>query len=193
MPNNYNTIRNKLLKAFPQQYAEDAEKVIDLMYAYISTDMIHGENVCYKGEMLTIPYRIYIDADILLKISSLSEMQRFILYCIGTRNNNGRVREKYLKKLSACSLGFEIPFIFQLLGEYVTEIFPEIDGIIKNRLVDYIDFIAENQYYFKKTEDRMISYWNCYEKRKCCDRKKYLGYIIFEGLKQKLKIRNSLK
>ncbi|MFW9078344.1 hypothetical protein ACOI9X_03545 [Pseudomonas sp. P2757] len=56
-----------------------------------------------------------------------------------------------------------VPFVLQLTGEYVIQILetieahlPVLDPVLYGR------FIRDNQAYFRTTQARMISYWDCY-------------------------------
>lgn len=174
------------MNAFPQSLSKDVEQVMKFLDMRHALQDIHtSENkINYKEEVLSIPGRIYFDQNIDSLEGGLTKVQRSILNCIGTRHFDGKVRERYLRKVMGNSEGFEIPFVFQLLGEYVVQIIEIIDPFIKDHMSSFLDFVIENPEYFRKTEDRMRSYWYCYYKREYPDITKYPGYKILNDLKK---------
>ncbi|MBC3860717.1 hypothetical protein H8K32_01295 [Undibacterium jejuense] len=73
------------------------------------------------------------------------------------------MREKCVKELLLRDEYWVVPFIVQLLGEYVVEITVHIEKFLQ-RADDneYTNFLHENTKYFEKLERRAISYWNEY-------------------------------
>jgi hypothetical protein len=137
------------------------------------------------GEKINIPVRINFNEPNERAEKQLTVRQKDILNCIYTRHHNGYVREKRLKNVSGDSDKWKIPYLIQLLGEYIYEILPVIDkSINENTLVFYTEFINENPKYWQQTESRMISYWNEYYRHRFPDLKKYLGYKIINRIKK---------
>lgn len=183
--------KKKLEKAFPKELSKDVERITELLKIDDSIDNVSNftYEISFKGQILMIPYRIYFDENIDVSNESLTVVQKNILNCIGLRHLDGRVRERYLKRIGSNYTGFEVPYIFQLLGEYVLEIIEIVNTIIVNdRINDYLDFVIENPKYFKQTESRMISYWNCYYRRQYWKLKNYPGYKIINQFKKDLNI-----
>jgi hypothetical protein len=190
MEQDYDNFQKKLLKAFPKKLSKEVEQVVEFLKINNSINDISSftYEVNFKGEILTIPSRIYFDGNVDSSDESLTGVQKSILSCIGLRHFDGRVRERYLKKINVNSNGFEVPYVFQLLGEYVIEIIEVVDTIIvKDKVNDYLDFIIENPTYFMKTESRIRSYWSCYYRQQYWDIKNYPAYKIVNRLKQDLK------
>lgn len=186
MKEDYNSYQKKLEKAFPKELSKDVERVIELLKINDSSDNVSNftYEISFKGQILTIPYRIYFDENTDLSNESLTVVQENIINCIGLRHFDGRVRERYLKRISNNYTGFEVPYVFQLLGEYVLEVIEIVNTIINDRIYDYLDFVNENPKYFKQTESKMISYWNCYYRRQYWKIKNYPGYKIINQLKK---------
>ncbi|MDP8171593.1 hypothetical protein QJU96_09895 [Pasteurella skyensis] len=181
---------NRILKAFPKYLEKDVllvcDKIPKTVKYNISNDKLREYvhscyyKISFDNEILHLPSRIYFNE---ANDDNLTKQQKQILYCIYTRHHNGFVREKYLKKIEVIQI-WQIPFVIQLLGEYVIELFPIIENKInKNNFFLFKKFIAENEFYFYQTECRIASYWNEYYRRTYPKLKEYIGYKIKEKLK----------
>jgi hypothetical protein len=138
-------------------------------------------------EILCIPSRFYFpDMDI---PETLTDIQKDILYCIYSRNHNGYVREKYLKKIILSKHKWVIPYVMNLLGEYVVQMLEVIyKHLTELNSDDYIEFINENLAFYQLTKARIASYWDCYYP--CKYKKDYVGFNIQEYFDKKLKEKN---
>lgn len=115
----------------------------------------------------------------------MTDKQKDILNCIYLRHHNGYLREKRLNLISDSSENWTIPFIIQLVGEYVYELLPVIDKKINENTLDYYaQFRNENPTYWQQTESRMISYWNEYYRDQFPKLKEYLGFEIMNRVKK---------
>ncbi len=178
-----------ILKSFPKYLEKEVSLICDkipktIKYNIVNDkiELVHSQyyKITLDNEVLHIPIRIYFNE---ANESNLTEQQKQILYCIYTRHYNGFVREKHLNKIEITQI-WQIPFVIQLLGEYVIELFPIIESKInKNNFSLFKKFIAENQLYFHQTECRVISYWNEYYRITYPELKEYIGYKIKEKLK----------
>lgn len=181
--------RRKLLNAFPKDIKSDVKIVID--YLSDKNFDIHPtaqQEVILNGEHLIIPSRIYFDKPTDFNSDNLTKQQKKILNCIYLRHHNGFVRQRQLKELKDNTEYYVIPFIFQLLGEYVIEILYDIDEHLNERTINnYVKFIRENERYWQQTESRMISYWNEYYRYPNFKRlNDYIGKRIFDKISQNL-------
>ncbi|MDQ3579740.1 MAG: hypothetical protein M3443_19525 [Actinomycetota bacterium] len=117
------------------------------------------------GDEIAVPGRIYNPP--LIASRGLSETQKRIVDCIYTRHHDGRVRELSVLPLIDKPKSWMAPFIVMLLGEYVVEIALTIAaglerlGSAATREV-FAPLTAENPRFMQLTEQRAISYWNCY-------------------------------
>lgn len=148
-------------------------------------NLIHKNELKLKleNETLTIPSRLYFDEPNQELEKTLTEKQKEILNCIYLRHHNGYIREKRLNLLSKNVENWTIPFIIQLIGEYVYELLPIIDKKINENTLDfYAKFRDENLKYWEQTESRMISYWNIYYRYKFPKLQEYLGYKIVKRI-----------
>lgn len=197
----------KLFDAFPYALRQDVEKVIKILplndhnilladgQIHKVDELIHPDEqvVLLDNEAIKIPYRLYFNEPDADKEKLLTDLQKIILNCIYLRHHNGLVRQQRLAKLIDNTDYFVIPFVFQLLGEYVMEILEVLQMHISPNSDNYLKFINENQKYWTQTESRMISYWNEYYRRpmypnylppKYATRKEYIGQQIVDRLKE---------
>lgn len=192
--------REKLFNAFPASLRQDVARVIEILplndhnvllvdgQIHKVDDLIHPNEqvVSLNNEALKIPYRLYFNEPSADKEKLLTDLQKTILSCLYLRHHNGFIRQGRLEKLTDKTDNFVVPFVFQLLGEYVHEILIVLDRHINNETIgDYIKFINENKKYWQQTESRMISYWNEYYRRpKFRKLNDYIGKQIVDKLKK---------
>jgi len=192
--------KNRLTKAFPKELHSDLNAVLKILpleekkiehsdgKTYELDSLIHSSehHAVINNETLTIPYRIYFDEPKLELEKTLTDKQRDILNCIYLRHHNGYLREKRLKQLSDKIEKWTIPFIVQLIGEYVYELLPIIDKKVNAKtLITFNEFRFENRKYFQQTESRMISYWDVYHREISPKLKEYLGFRIVNRIKKR--------
>lgn len=182
------TNRQKLLNAFPTDLKQDVEIVADfLLDKNFDIHPTIEQEIILDGHRLNIPGRVYFDNPTDSTGKTLTDNQQTILNCIYLRHHNGFVRQARLEKLiNNTNDYFVIPYIFQLLGEYVVEILKVVDRHINERTIDnYLKFFKENPKYRQQTESRMISYWDVYYRRTKHKRlNDYIGQQIFKRLKK---------
>ncbi len=166
-------------KCFPNYLKNEVEEVFKTLDLDSDHEPYMPFDIFFNQERLTIPQRIYSDEKQLEKAIHLSPMQQIIGFCLFTRHHNGFVREQSLRQILTTQEAFIIPFIIQLLGEYVVEI---IELIYKNR--NYLNkpvvnnFIKENPKYYHRTYQRVYSYWDCFYRQ---DYPKYKKHIKPNG------------
>lgn len=180
--------RQKLQNAFPKEIKKDVEIVSDFLFDKnfdIHPTIEH--EIILDGQKLIIPRRVYFDNPTENTGIELTSTQQTILNCIYLRHHNGFVRQQRLEKLiDNVEDYFIIPYIFQLLGEYVLEILVVVDKHINDKTIDkYLKFFNENPKYRQQTECRMTSYWDAYYRgpkyKKLND---YIGRQIFNRIKK---------
>lgn len=129
---------------------------------------------------LCIPWRVYKHYG---TSSSASCLDNFIHICLNSRHHCGFTRQDYLKQLLKINHPCVVPFVLQLISEYVVEIIQDIlnswQHLSHN---DYSSFLMENQRYFATLKRRVISYWDCYYRWDYPDIKQYPGYLLSEKL-----------
>jgi len=112
------------------------------------------------GESIVIPYRIYSPEPTTAAKQTLSGEAAVVLACAYSRHNDGFVRERALRQFVLEDRPWIVPFVIQLLGEYV----PEIAKVVVEALDDvarraYEEFGADNPDFLRLTQQHTISYW----------------------------------
>ena len=101
-------------------------------------------------------------------LSGLTPTQLGILHCWYTRNGNGFVRQRHLRAVIDNVEPWVMPFVVQLIGEYVlptlriihSELCAEVDGSPRHRA--YGQFVAANSAFIDLTGSPVASYWGEY-------------------------------
>ncbi|MES2545322.1 MAG: hypothetical protein V4548_10580 [Bacteroidota bacterium] len=176
--------KQKILKAFPKEIEKDVAQVITLLSE--RKFEIHPEvsrDIIINNEKLSIPERLYFD-EIPNSEIVLSDLQSVILNCLCLSHHDGYIRQRSLEKLNNRKEYFIMPFVFQVLGEYIIEILEVLERQInENTISNYQKFIVENPSLWQKTEKRIVSYWNVYYRSKYPKLKDYVGTQIIKKIK----------
>ncbi|WP_327064504.1 hypothetical protein [Kitasatospora sp. NBC_01302] len=157
-----------LTAAFPADLADDVQAVLAVAPAPLHRPV--GQfSVLVRGEQLAIPERIYNDEPPPEAVAALSLRQRRVLHCLYSRHCDGRVRQRHLAQVLGSADPWVIPFVVQLVGEYVLEILVDITHGLRGLGVPgdgfrhaYSEFIVANPAFFARTQRRVVSYWSCY-------------------------------
>lgn len=176
--------RQAVIKCFPFSLKEDAIIIASLIK--FNDYSVHNKiQVSVDNENFIIPYRVYFNKISTWKIQSLSDQQKIMLACLYSRHHDWYIREEMLRKLSWSNKNFTIPYVVQLLSEYVIELFPIIDAQInENNIEEYHKYYKANQIYFKKVEKRIMSYWNVYyDYNKTYKKNNYIWFQILNRIK----------
>ncbi|MFD7500384.1 hypothetical protein [Streptomyces sp. NPDC059850] len=160
-----------LAGAFPSQLVHDVRAVLAVMpepqHPFMSPFPVD-----VSGETVSIPSRIYNDEPPADAEHRLTATQVGILHCLYSRHGDGMIRQRHLEEIVRSDEPWVVPFVVQLVGEYVVEILDAIRiGIADvatpgsaQRLL-YGEFIARNPAFFARTERRVVSYWSHYYRR----------------------------
>lgn len=177
-----------LALAFPASLRDEVRVVAGILPPTRST-LALSFSVSVQGESVTIPYRLYNDEPTAETRRALSPVQLTILQCLYTRHNDGRIRQRRLEQVIDSMQPWVMPFVIQLVGEYVLEILVTI----KQRLAQldtpgtpqhaaYGQFLAANPDFLTLTSQRVTSYWNCYYRFEYPRRRDYPGQILLLSL-----------
>lgn len=148
-----------------------------------STDDIGDVEVV--GERVRIPYRIYVRGSRLLGAAGLDDRQRRIQACIEKRHDDGYVRAAAVGGLLPPREAFEVPFVVQLVGEYVVEIVQVIHAHLGELdLPEVRAFVAENAGFVARTRRRATSYWDCYYRGRWPRMAEYPGLAVLDALER---------
>ena len=178
----------RIYNGFPRSLRNEVQAVISVLPfdsdGPVDTVSSRTQEISLDGELLLFPYRIYFNEPSKSNEQTLSDLQRTILNCLYLRHNDGYIRQEGLNSLVLKDQYFVVPYVFQLLGEYVMEIIIDIDRFIGETNIQlFRRFLLENDSYYKLTKNRMVSYWNEYyrfgENR---DIRNYIGKRVFDRL-----------
>lgn len=165
-----------LAQAFPVGLRASLSNVLDALpgSAYAPAGSITSSNsrewpaITVGGEPVEIPYRIYnpVPSD---KLAPDGSPVAVAIDCLYTRHHDGFVRQQALGRVLTSDQMWTVPFVIQLLGEYVIEICEEIHRFTDQDLPRRTEMlrglrslVAENPDFIVLTEQRATSYWECY-------------------------------
>jgi len=115
--------------------------------------------VMASGCRLRIPYRIYVDREV-LEAGSPDPVQVDALL---TRHHNGFVRAQALARLMAATPDWTPAYVVPPVGEYVVEIIEQIEAALSEQDASvYGAFVRANSAFMALTKQRATSYWDCY-------------------------------
>jgi hypothetical protein len=156
---------SELKDAFPSEWHNDALIAVEAFPA--NPYRWNSFTVWVNNEAVSIPYRVYHNPAS-IKTNKLSGLPKNLVDCILSRNHNGFVRQEYLAQIVGSNYAWVPPFVIQLLGEYVVEVLRVIEvnlGNLDKAL--YAQFLRANPDFLALTEQRVISYWDCYYRFSC--------------------------
>lgn len=173
-----------LVRAFPPQLAAAARAAISRLPSphLPPSDSAIGP-VRIGEQLIHIPARIYLRHEFKLDQNDEPSIEDRIAICLWTRHHDGYQRERSLKALLPIRAVWEVPFVVQLVGEYVVEIISAIEA----RLSDaqrplFASFLRENGEFVGLTRRRLISYWNCYHRTRWVRLAEYPGMRVMKRL-----------
>ncbi|MDO6713447.1 hypothetical protein Q4567_22185 [Aliiglaciecola sp. 2_MG-2023] len=156
---NIDVIKN----CFPSYLEEDVKVVFRTLNLKSKHEPYMPFEVQIDNEKLVIPQRIYCEKSQIEKLIKLTPRQQAIGFCFFSRHCDGYVRERCIRQVLKVNEKFVIPFILQLLGEYVIEIivciYDERESVNKLHLNS---FIKDNMEHYQRIHQRVYSYWDCF-------------------------------
>lgn len=169
-----------LLAAFPRSLHDELSSLLGRVRWSGQLHAAGDRVVVLGGEALRVPYRIYAGRES-LDDGRLSARELLFLRCVFTRHHDGIVRERCLRNIIESTEPWVVPFVVQLVGEYVLEILEVIQANL-GRLPsqNYVAFLRENPAFFARTRARVASYWDCYYRDRFRDPKRYPGFAVLE-------------
>ncbi|MFJ8262911.1 hypothetical protein ACIQ4I_13305 [Rummeliibacillus sp. NPDC094406] len=173
---------SKLKNAFPKKYSEEIKVILNkLPLKVCRTQISNTFQVNLNQEEIYIPERIYFKEISKELYDEFTPIQKTIVDCIYTRHKNGFIREKYLYKLlqrGHCHY-WVTPYLIKLSGEYVIEILNVLKECIPQLNDTFIrTYLVENKRIYHLTEQRIISYWNCYYREEFPMKDEYIGFQL---------------
>jgi hypothetical protein len=149
---------------FPAALQPVATALLHALRAGETSRATPGFTVLVRGEQLSAPGRVYYAPDDLRSVIARSDGDaRILALCLGTRHWDGYVREECVRQIVGIDRPWVVPFVVQLLGEYVLEIVDVVAAAIPGvNAVQFSEFARENRGFMATTRRRMTSYWDCY-------------------------------
>lgn len=171
-----------LSAAFPTRLRSSVTRVLaHLPPSHLSPAYTWKGEVWSDGERVTLPYRVYFPE--VHGAPSFTREESGVLSAIYSRHHRGTVRERHLRILLERDEAWVVPFVIQLLGEYVIEI---VEVVAQNRSVlereHYRVFAAHNPLFLKRTRQRATSYWDCYHRDRFPRLEAYPGFQLLTAL-----------
>lgn len=173
--------------SFPAALQQAALALLDAHPAAGFASAIHpGFTVSVQGELLSALGRIYCKpGDLHAAIAQSSGDTRLLALSLGTRHSDGRIREECLRQIVAVDRPWVVPFVVQLLGEYVIEIVEVIAAAIpESRPTRFSDFVHQNPQFMATTRRRATSYWNCYHRKRFPTLQIYPGITALDTIER---------
>ncbi len=136
--------------------------------------MTHIE-VFWQGNKIAFPNRDYDEVS-KSEAQTATNLEKLSLY---TRHHNGHIREIAISTLMQKFPKESIPFIVQLLGEFVVEIHLRIIKEITSDQRNWLqEFLKENPRFAQTIQSRIASYWDCYYRNQYLKLKDYPAYRL---------------
>lgn len=134
--------------------------------------------VFWNNRSIQFPYRVYIEIT-KSEILTCNDPNQLGLF---TRHHNGYLREIAIEQMMHKFPTESIPFLAQLIAEYVLEIAIMIQENINEEQRHFLQkFLIENPKHAQTLKSKIASYWDCYYKRKYLILKDYPAYQILNN------------
>lgn len=182
-----NTDSAALAEAFPSSIREPAAEVLRILPPAGHASLGSVE-VVVEGEAVAFPYRIHHPPVAASELVRLPPLERLVLGCIYSRHGDGHIRQQNVAAVAGGAAPWVVPFVVQLIGEYVVEIVEAIDDRLAGISCEpglaaaYTRFFEENPAYVRTTRQRAISYWSCYYRDRFAPPTTYPGVTLLDRL-----------
>jgi hypothetical protein len=172
--------------AFPASVATAARAVAALVSEAARPASVIEVQV--EGQTVTLPGRIYAPERDGATVAALPPAERLVLHCLYTRHHDGFVRARHLDAVLAADAPWAVPFVVQLIGEYVLAIVQTIEarldlGPASADRARYREFTRGNGRYLETVSSRVVSYWNCYHRAAYPRLATYPGAVLIARLR----------
>ncbi len=165
-----------LEKAFPPDLVLSLGPISDRLMAPSNLDPSDVFAVIVASGPIEIPYRIYVEPLTPQEIDHLPEKIRGAVACWFSRHHNGRIREDFLRSITAYDSDWIIGYVLPLSGEYVLPILELIwDRRDRFDISVLRSWLKNNDSFYHTVRRRVVSYWNCYHRPGNPDFRKYVG------------------
>jgi hypothetical protein len=172
------------LHAFPSELSESVQSVLPLLVEGQLRPPSEGFNAEVRGGFLTIPYRVYYRPE---RVRNLAQSARegVIVACLGSRHYDGFLREECLARVLSVEAPWVVPFVVQLMGEYVLPILQLIERAMPTlQETLYVEYVSRNRALFETIGRRTVSYWDAYHRSQYPKLSDYPGFRIHSEFRQ---------
>lgn len=171
--------------AFPWPLKADAVDVAHHLTSVRSPIPDARLSVIVESERVIMPSRVYFDEVSVRTRYSLQQLA--ILDCLQTRHHDGFVRERAIRRVIELNKPWSVPFVVQLIAEYVIEILDLIEAdwaqIDESLLREFLD---ANPRFHALVRRRVVSYWSEYHRGRFQLRDSYVGFRLLRRLEGKI-------
>jgi hypothetical protein len=178
-----------LVRAFPAELASHVIAAASIVPA-AAHDPTRGFTVWVDGEELVLPSRIYNAEPEPGAVDRLAPRAQLVLRCLYTRHHDGYLRQRNLEQVVRASDAWVVPYVVQLVGEYVVQIIEVIAAALPQLTVPgsqqralYGRFAAENAAFIDLTAARVASYWDAYYRGWYRSLNDYPGRALIDALR----------
>jgi hypothetical protein len=172
-----------LLRGFPAALRDDVLTVVRALPPRDHRAFVRREEVAVGGERVAIPYRVHYPELTVEALEPMSDRQQMIASCIFSRHGDGYVRERWIARVLDSTEPWAIPYVLQLLGEYVVEICVLILARAPLTSPEYQGFVRENGDFVALTEQRAKSYWGAYYRFRYPQRRDYPALVALDRMR----------
>ncbi len=153
-------------RAFPSSIAIPNAELINDLAATASLPVWDDPDLVELGqEVLLMPPRLYYSAAVVDAAMSLTGDRAIVAACLGTKSNDGYLRQRSIETLVANPRDWSIPYLVDALGDYVLEILQVMDGRVPGELESkYAEYLVANEERFLRRCRRCVSYWNEFDR-----------------------------
>ncbi len=171
---------------FPAALQPAASALLRLLPAVHPAPLRQGFSVLVHGEALSPPLRIYCSEGALdSAIAASTGDARTLALCFGTRHCYGQVREACVRQLLPMDRPWVVPFVVQMLGEYVVEIVQAIAvDLSETDPVRFANFVSENAPFMATTRRRATSYWACYYRNRFSSLRDFPSIVCLDTIER---------
>jgi hypothetical protein len=173
------------IRAFPSALAQTACSVVPALTEGQLHSPSDGFRVRLREEILEIPYRVYLQPERVRNSMKGSVPAGVIGACLGTRHHDGHLREECLATVLCVEEPWVVPFVVQLVGEYVLPIVERIERTIPRvRETLYAQYVSENRALFETLGRRVVSYWDAYYRTEYPKLSDYPAFRVHANLRE---------
>lgn len=172
-------IRSVETRAFPASLIAEVGAIVPMLSDCQQYPPSETFRVFVRSESIDIPYRVYYRESHILECAERQGIQGSIALCLGTRHHNGFLREKCAERLITVEEPWVVPFVMQLVGEYVLQILQLIERALPDlNAALYGDFLNANAAHYATIRRRVTSYWDVYYRSQYPKWEEYSGYRV---------------